>query len=76
MSQNTFEEEIKEHCPYNICGGAKMFDSFGASNYCLCNTPYDSISPDDYCGMSPDKYNITQEQVERWDEVVLGALVN
>jgi hypothetical protein len=53
-----------------------MFDSFGASNYCLCNIKYDSISPDDYCGMSPEKYDITQEQVKMWDEVVLGALGN
>ena len=47
-----------------------MFSSDGAANYCLCDTPYDSISPDDDCGMSPDKYDITHEQVDRWNEVV------
>ena len=63
-------------CPYHICGGAKHFDSVGASNYCLCNTPYDKITTDDYCGMSPDKYDITQKQVEIWDEVVLQAVAD
>jgi len=65
------QHPLRNDCPYSICGTPNgMFSSDGAGNYCLCDTPYDSISPDDDCGMSPDKYDITHEQVDRWNEVV------
>jgi hypothetical protein len=70
------QHPLDNGCPYSICtmphnGHARtMFASDGAGNYCLCDTPYDVIDADNYCGMSPRKYDITHEQVDRWNEVV------
>lgn len=60
-------------CPYDICGGSWAFDSSSGlgANHCVCCYDYDDIDSNAYCSMSPGgRYDITQEQVDRWNEVV------
>jgi len=68
MTNEKDEDERPYVCKYNICVSGGWFTSDGCANRCLCQ--YDDDDDWDYCGMCPDKYDITLEQIDKWDEVV------